>query len=149
MGPRSTRTSPLRSMQMNACTLAALRILAACARAGETALTMPDMAARLDIGEALVVKACHRLMRAGYLTGTRGRGGGYRLARPADTVTLFEIVRLFEDENDLFPCRLSPEGPCCIADVCRLRDLCARAWGVYAGSLAAATLAAVAGPAAA
>ncbi len=132
-------------MQMNACTLAALRILAACARAGENALTMPDMAARLDIGEALVVKACHRLMRSGYLAGTRGRGGGYRLARTPAEITLFEIVRLFEDENDLFPCRLSPVGDCCIAEVCRLRELCARAWAIYSGNLAATTVAEVAG----
>lgn len=132
-------------MQMTACTTAALRILAACAQEVEMPLTMPGMAAALGIGEPLVVKACHRLMRAGYLSGTRGRGGGYRLARPAATITLFEIIRLFEDEGDLFPCRLRADGPCCIAPVCRLREVCAEAWSAYADTLSAATIADIVG----
>ena len=134
-------------MQLNACTLAALRILAACVRASAEPLTMAEMAVRLDVGEALMVKACHRLMRAGYLAGTRGRGGGYRLARPAAEINLYEVVRLFEDENELFPCRLSPKGECCIAEVCRLRELCDGAWSAYTSTLAATTLADVAAPA--
>jgi len=36
------------------------------------------------------------LKRAGYLRSTKGQRGGYRLARPADAVTLAEIVRLFD-----------------------------------------------------
>ncbi len=133
-------------MQTTACTRGALRILAACELTGGEPLTMPEMAERLDLSEALVVKACHRLMRAGYLTGLRGRGGGYRLARPAREVTLFEIVELFEDENDLFPCRLRADGPCRVAGVCRLRVICAEAWEAYAGALRAVTIADVAHP---
>jgi Rrf2 family transcriptional regulator, nitric oxide-sensitive transcriptional repressor len=128
-------------MQLNACTAAALRILAACAEDDEAPRTMPGMAETLAIGEALVVKACHHLMRAGYLAGTRGRGGGYRLARPAGAITLFEIVRLFETEDDLFPCRLSSDGPCRIAPVCRLRIVCAEAWAAYAAELTKTTIA--------
>ncbi|NLH80504.1 MAG: MarR family transcriptional regulator, partial [Phyllobacteriaceae bacterium] len=67
-------------MQTTACTRGALRILAACELTHGEPLTMPEMTTRLDMTEALVVKACHRLMRAGYLSGLRGRGGGYRLA---------------------------------------------------------------------
>lgn len=128
-------------MQMNACTTAALRILAACAETPEAPLTMPGMAETLGIGEALVVKACHRLMRAGYLSGTRGRGGGYRLARPAASVSLFEVVRLFEEGGDLFPCRLASDGPCRIAPACRLRTICAEAWAAYTAELEATTIA--------
>ncbi len=128
-------------MQMNACTSGAIRILVACARGGEAPVTMPGMAEALRLSEALVVKACHRLMRAGYLSGTRGRGGGYRLGRAAETISLFEIVTLFEDENDLFPCRLSADGECCIAPVCRLRMVCAEAWEAFARELAATSIA--------
>lgn len=133
-------------MQTTACTRGAMRILAACELSGGEPLTMPEMAARLDMSEALVVKACHRLMRAGYVTGLRGRGGGYRLARPAESITLFEIVELFEDENDLFPCRLLADGPCRLAAVCRLRLICAEAWEAYAAALRAVTVADVARP---
>ena len=128
-------------MQMTACTIAALRILTACGRAGDEQLTMPGMAERLGIGEALVVKACHRLMRAGYLAGTRGRAGGYRLAREASDIVLLDVVRLFEDEADLFPCRLSPEGDCCIAGICRLREYCTEAWVAWSRRLSTTTIA--------
>lgn len=131
-------------MQTTACTRGALRILVACERNGGEPLTMPDMAARLGMSDALVVKACHRLMRAGYIAGLRGRGGGYRLARPAASISLFEIVELFEDENDLFPCRLAADGPCRVAGICRLREICAEAWAAYAGTLRAASIAEVA-----
>ncbi len=130
-------------MQTNACTSGALRILAACARGAGEPLTMPEMASRLGMTEALVVKACHKLMRAGYLVGARGRGGGYRLGRPAEAVTVLEVVSLFEDKSELFPCGLSPDGACRVARVCRLREICAVAWGAWEGRLAAATIASI------
>jgi Rrf2 family protein len=36
------------------------------------------------------------LKRARYLRSTKGQRGGYQLAKPIDTVTLAEIVRLFD-----------------------------------------------------
>jgi Rrf2 family transcriptional regulator, cysteine metabolism repressor len=36
------------------------------------------------------------LKRARYLRSTKGQRGGYQLAKPADTVTLAEIIRLFD-----------------------------------------------------
>ena len=43
-----------------------------------------------------MAKVLQRLARAGLLRAVRGVGGGYRLARPAKDITLFEIVELFE-----------------------------------------------------
>lgn len=122
-------------MQLNACTRGALRILMACAVAGDEPVTMIGMAHSLGLTEALVVKACHRLMRAGYLKGMRGRGGGYLLGRPAAGINLLEVVRLFEDEDDLFPCRLKVDGDCRIAGVCKLRAACEEAHGAFAAVL--------------
>ena len=122
-------------MQLNACTHGALRILLSCAEAGNEPVTMVGMAQSLGLTEALVVKACHRLMRAGYLKGMRGRGGGYLLGRPARGITLLEVVRLFEDEDDLFPCRLKVDGDCRIATICRLREACEEAHGAFSAVL--------------
>ena len=128
-------------MQLNACTHGALRILLSCAGAGREPVTMVGMAQSLGLTEALVVKACHRLMRAGYLKGMRGRGGGYLLGRPAAEITLLEIVRLFEDEDDLFPCRLKVDGDCRIAAVCRLRMACEEAHTAFSTVLRDTTIA--------
>ena len=132
-------------MQTTACTNGAIRILVACARRDHAPLTMPEMAESLGISEALVVKACHRLMRAGYLEGTRGRGGGYLLARAAEAITLWEIVGLFEDEKDLFPCGLEADGDCRLAPACLLRVICAEAFAAYVGRLSTTSIASVAG----
>ncbi len=127
-------------MQLNACTHGALRILMSCAEAGDDPVTMLGMAQSLGLTEALVVKACHRLMRAGYLKGMRGRGGGYLIGRPAADITLLEVVRLFEDEDDLFPCRLKPDGDCCIASICRLRLACEEAHRAFSSVLRDTTI---------
>ena len=36
------------------------------------------------------------LCRAGYLTSTKGQKGGYVLAKPAEKITVAEIIRLFD-----------------------------------------------------
>ena len=36
------------------------------------------------------------LKRARYVRSTKGQRGGYRLARPADKITLAEVIRLFD-----------------------------------------------------
>ena len=63
-------------MHMNPSTNGALRILMICRLAEGRSVTMPEMVRRLSLSESLVVKACHELMRAGYLEGRRGNGGG-------------------------------------------------------------------------
>ncbi len=127
-------------MQLNACTHGALRILLSCAEAGNDPVTMVGMAQSLGLTEALVVKACHRLMRAGYLKGMRGRGGGYLLGRGAEGISLLEVVRLFEDEDDLFPCRLKVDGDCRIAAICRLRSACEQAHDAFSAVLRDTTI---------
>ena len=55
---------------------------------------------KIALEQKLPVKYMEHLMqamcRAGYLTSTRGKKGGYRLARPAGKISLAEIIRLFD-----------------------------------------------------
>lgn len=90
-----------RPMRLNAATNGALRILMVCR--DDKPLTMPEMTRQLGLTEALVIKTCNELMQAGFLSGQRGRGGGYRLARPAQGINAMEIIDLFEAEENLFP----------------------------------------------
>ena len=50
--------------------------------------------------QKLPVKYMEHLMRAmcqaGYLASSRGRNGGYRLAKPANKIVIAEIIRLFD-----------------------------------------------------
>ena len=50
--------------------------------------------------QKLPVKYMEHLMRAmcrvGYLASSRGKNGGYRLAKPANKIVIAEIIRLFD-----------------------------------------------------
>jgi Rrf2 family protein len=126
-------------MRLNAATNGAMRILMACR--ADRPLAMPDMARRLGLGEAMVLKTCQELMRAGFIIGRRGRGGGYRLAKPTDKITVMEIIELFEPKENLFPCRLNLSGECRIVALCKLRRACERAYAAFRGELDNLTLA--------
>lgn len=124
---------------MTATTNGAFRILMACRE--DRLVRMPDLVTRLGLAEALVVKSCHALMKAGYLVGRRGHGGGYRLGRPAAAIGVLEIVDLFEPPSGLFPCRLGIDDECRIVGICRLRTACETAFAAFRRELAALTLA--------
>ena len=69
-----------------------------------------DIATRQDISEQYLEQLLANLRRAGIVRSTRGAGGGYDLARPADQITIGSILRALsgplipmkclEDDND-------------------------------------------------
>ena len=122
-------------MHLNPSTNGALRILMFCRRHPDRPVTMPQMVRELGLSESLVVKACHELMRAGYLEGRRGNGGAYRLGRPATAIDVMEIITLFEGEEHLFPCRMKPDEPCRIVEACLLRRACESAYDAFKSEL--------------
>jgi Rrf2 family transcriptional regulator, nitric oxide-sensitive transcriptional repressor len=126
-------------MRLNAATNGAMRILMACRE--DAPLAMPDMARQLGLSEAMVLKTCQELMRAGFIAGRRGRGGGYHLAKPTDKITVMKIIDLFEPKENLFPCRLNLSGECRIVALCKLRRACERAYAAFRGELDNLTLA--------
>ena len=68
------------------------------AEAGERPVTAADVARRHGAPEAVVAKVLQRLVRAGLAVGTRGSNGGYRLARSPSSVTVLDVLRVFEQE---------------------------------------------------
>jgi Rrf2 family protein len=55
------------------------------------------LAAVLAIPQNYLSKTLHQLARAGVLDSTRGKLGGFRLARPADRISLLDVVTPFDD----------------------------------------------------
>jgi Rrf2 family protein len=74
--------------------LAAALEMAAAAR--EEPVSVSRVAERNGIPEAALAKVVQQLVRAGIAVGTRGVGGGYRLARPSSQVTVLDVIRAFE-----------------------------------------------------
>jgi Rrf2 family protein len=76
----------------------AVKALAELARRGAAPVPIGDIAARRDIPTQFLESLFVTLRRAGVLQSQRGVKGGYSFARPAEEVTVLEVVELLEGE---------------------------------------------------
>ena len=74
----------------------ALYAALAMARAGDEPVTVGQVAGPHGIPPTALAKVFQQLVRSGLAVGTRGVGGGYRLARPSTEVTVLDVVSVFE-----------------------------------------------------
>ncbi len=102
----------------------ALRILVDLAEnQGEGYITLREAAERQEISEKYLESIIKDLVRGGFVTGVRGKGGGYRLSRPADEICVMEVLQ--SAEGPLVPVACLEEGsaPCARASICRTLPL--------------------------
>lgn len=88
------------------------------ARHPERIHTAPGMAAATRIPQPMASKILKALARGGVLASTRGAKGGYRLARPADAVSVADVIVALEGPIALTAC--IEDGPGC----CEIEALC-------------------------
>lgn len=128
-------------MRLTSYTNYALRILMVAAmRRGELA-TVQEVAESFQISRAHLVKCVHQLGVWGYLDNVRGRHGGFRLARPPETITVGEILRKTEDDLNLVECFDAQTNSCPLISVCRLGAAFKRACANFVATLDAVTIA--------
>ena len=84
-----------------------------------------SVAKQYKIPEGALAKVFQTLVRAGLARGTRGAGGGYRLAKKASEITVLDVISVFEPQRPMGSCLLSddPEGHCHQEHDCKLRSL--------------------------
>ena len=63
---------------------------------GQDLQPIQDVAARQGIPQRYLEQVLLQLKRSGFLYARRGSAGGYRLSRPADQVTVGELLRAVE-----------------------------------------------------
>jgi len=98
---------------------------------------------------AQTAKQLQTLSGAGVLRSSRGRsGGGYQLARPADKITVLDVVDAIEGREPMFRCTdLRHRGPCAAAATghdtssCAVTQTMRRAEAAWRDELAASTIA--------
>lgn len=76
----------------------AVKALAELARRGSAPVPIGDIAARREIPAQFLESLFVTLRRAGVLQSQRGVKGGYSFARPAEEVTVLEVVEMLEGE---------------------------------------------------
>jgi Rrf2 family protein len=74
------------------------------ARGDASARQVSAIAAEESIPRKFLEAIMSELRHAGLVESTRGKLGGYRLARPADLITFGEIIRITDGPLALAPC---------------------------------------------
>jgi Rrf2 family protein len=64
--------------------------------AADQPVTVAQVAEPHGIPATALAKVFQQLVRAGIAVGTRGVGGGYRLARPRTDITVLDVVSVFD-----------------------------------------------------
>jgi Rrf2 family protein len=64
-----------------------------------------DLADLQGVSTSFVAKIFSKLEKAGIVSALEGLRGGYRLARPADRITVLDVVDAIEGEKPLFDCQ--------------------------------------------
>ena len=80
---------------------------------------LKDIAARQEISEKYLESIVKSLVRAGIITGVRGKGGGYRLVHAPEQSTVGEILRLCEGTLSPVSCLVEGAKPCPRMPECR------------------------------
>jgi len=118
----------------------AVRAAVALARAnGRGQLTTRKIAAEMSIPPRFLPQVMADLVRAGIAVAQPGRSGGYRLAQPADGITLLRVIRAAEGGTKPAECVLRG-GPCDVDGRCDVHEVIVGARGAMLEVLGAATL---------
>ncbi|MDQ5987458.1 MAG: HTH-type transcriptional regulator IscR [Syntrophus sp. SKADARSKE-3] len=78
---------------------------------------LSDMAATVDVPQSLLAKIFQHLNRVGLVNSFRGTGGGFKLGRTTDKISLLEIIEAVEGPIVLNRCLVS-KGACKRDDTC-------------------------------
>ena len=107
-------------MKLTSYTNYALRALQLAALRAPDLVRVDDVVAVHGLARPHIVKIVHELGREGLLQTQRGRGGGFRLGRPAQDIVVGDVVRLTEGPLDVVECFNPERNTCPLIGICKL-----------------------------
>lgn len=90
---------------------------------GDGFIPLKVISQRQGISEKYLESIIKLLVRARFLSGLRGKGGGYKLTRPPEKYTVGAILRLTEESLAPVSCLVPGADPCPRAADCRTLPL--------------------------
>lgn len=132
-------------MRLTAFTDYGLRVLMRLAVEPDRTITTEEIAEEHGISRNHLVKVVRDLAEAGFVNTRRGGGGGMMLARPAEDITIGEVVRWLEARHALVECFRADGGSCILNPGCRLKSRLRRAEEAFLADLDRSSLAECAG----
>jgi Rrf2 family protein len=102
----------------------AVLLMAELARAfaDETFVSLQDIAGQLHISHGYLEEVAGSLKRSGLIQGKQGPGGGYRLAKHPESISLEEILTALEGPVALVDCQ-SSATPCPVEGTCTSKNV--------------------------
>ena len=85
------------------------------------ACSAKDVAESYGIPQEVLAKILQRLVKAGLLHSQHGTNGGYVLARRAETISAFEVIRAIDGPLFITSC-ITVRGECDQTDRCTIRE---------------------------
>ena len=96
-----------------------LRALIDLAQYGEKeAVSIQSISVRQQISDSYLEQLVRKLKKAGLVSSLRGAQGGYRLAKPAEEISVGDVLRALEGSIEAVSCQ-EGENPSCVG-----KDLC-------------------------
>ena len=128
-------------MQLTHFTDFSLRVLIHLGTHPDVRATVAGIAAEHGISRHHLTRVVHQLGTRGYIETTRGKGGGFRLARPPEQIRVGDVVRDMETGFDMAECFRPGESTCRLMPGCTLKTVLAEAVRAFLASLDRYTLA--------
>ncbi len=122
---------------------------AAARREAGARLSASELAQETGVPLPTTQKLMGRLAAEGLLTSARGAAGGFALARPAEKITLADIVEAVEGPIALTMCSDANNHDCALDKVCHVKPHMGVVGNAIRGALGAVNLQALSAPASA
>ena len=131
-------------MKLTAYSNYALRSLQLAALRSPELVRVDDVVRVHGLARPHIVKIVHELGQAGLVKTRRGRGGGFRLARPAEEIVVGNVIRLTEGPLDIVECFNAEKNTCPLIGICKLSRALSEATKAFMAVLDDLTLADIA-----
>ncbi len=109
----------------------AMRILMYCAANDGRLSRVTEIAQAYAVSDLFLFKILQPLVEHGLVETVRGRNGGVRLGKPADQITLFDVVRVTEESFAMAECFEADGADCPLIDSCALNSALREALGAF------------------
>lgn len=128
-------------MQLTQFTDYGLRSLMYLSAHPERLCSVREIAEHYGISRNHLVKIVHRLAQLGYITSSKGKGGGIRLAHKPESLKLGDLILALEPNMHLVECFNRETNSCIFVSACTLKHYLADASKAFLDNLNQRTLA--------
>jgi Rrf2 family nitric oxide-sensitive transcriptional repressor len=110
-------------MQLTLHTDYALRVLIYLTIQPEKIVTIHEITDFYEISRNHLVKVVHNLSGKGFISTSRGKHGGMQLSRPAEDISIGDVVRQIEANFDIVECFNPDSKKCRVVPICNLKSV--------------------------